>query len=78
MSERTSIADLPIHTFAPMNEGQPFIAKIGSVGTMPIFFTGKSAAQAYAAAFKWRQEELAKVATRTKPYDVFPKAKEIA
>lgn len=78
VSERVSIADLPIHTFAPMQDGQPFIAKIGDVSTMPILFTGKSAMQAYAAADKWRRTEMAKVAARQKPYQVFPKQKEEA
>lgn len=78
VSEHVSIADLRIHTFAPMQDGQPFIAKIGDVGTMPIFFTGKSAMQAYAAADKWRRTEMAKVAARQKPYEVFPRTKEIA
>ena len=73
-----TVNDLPIHTFAPMQEGQPFIAKIGGVGSMPIFFTGKSAMQAYAAAEKWRRAEMAEVEMRAKPYDVFPKAKETA
>lgn len=73
VSERVSIADLPIHTFRPQQDGQPWLAKIGNVSTMPMLFTGPTEMAAYGAAFKWRKEELAKVAARAKPYDVLPK-----
>ena len=74
--ERISIADLPIHTFKPMEEGQPWLAKIGNVSTMPMLFTGETQVAAYGAAFRWRKEELAKVAARQKPYHVLPKLTE--
>lgn len=78
VSERTPITDLPIHTFKPQQDGQPWLAKIGSVSTMPMLFSGASEMAAYGAAFKWRKEELAKVAARAKPYNVFPKRRDEA
>ncbi len=78
VSERISVADLPIHTFQPMQDGQPWLAKIGNVSTMPMLFTGDTEKSAYIAAFKWRKEELAKVAARQKPYHVLPKRREEA
>ncbi len=57
---RIPISDLPIITYSPSVEGEPFIAHIGRVGTMPVYFKGKSAFAAYAAAAKWRKEQIAK------------------
>ena len=64
VSERTPITDLPIHTFQPKQEGQPWLAFIGSVGTLPIYFRGPTEFAAFAAASKWRKDETAKVAAR--------------
>ena len=78
VSDKTSILDLQIHTFAPMQDGQPYLAKIGRVGTMPMLFTGSSAIMAFAAADNWRRAEMAKFEKREGAYRVFPKAKEAA
>ncbi len=76
VSERTPITDLPIHTFQPKQDGQPWLAFIGSVGTLPIYFRGPTEFAAFAAASNdarnQRRRDQAAEADRGKPLTVSP------
>lgn len=58
---KTSILDLPIYTWTPVQDGQPCIARIAD---LPMFFTGKTPMQAHMAADAWRKEEVGKIKAR--------------
>lgn len=55
---RVPILDLPIHTFLPMQKGQPCLALIDGC---PMLFKAKTPFAAHRAADDWRKAEIAKV-----------------
>lgn len=54
---KTPFADLPIYTFAPLQEGQPFLALIDKC---PLIFKGATPFSVHMMADAWRKKEIAK------------------
>lgn len=69
-ANKVSFAEMRIRVWSPMDERDPFIAKIGTLG---ILFYGSSAMQANMKAERWRKEEIAKMGKRgSRQNDVIP------
>lgn len=64
---KISILELPIKLFQPMEDGDPYIALIGTdTKPLPILIRGKTPLQAQMKAEEWRKTEHARVNGKTK------------
>lgn len=68
--KKVAFADMRLRLFAPMDERDPYVAKIGA---LPILFYGSTPMQASMKANAWRKEEIAKEGKRgARNNDVIP------
>lgn len=58
MGDKHTILDMPIYVWMPMQEGKPYLAKIGDT---PMLFQGPTPFAVTRLADQWRRDEVAKV-----------------